>query len=103
MWQEVYYEHYVENCRDRYWEEEKQLPYSVKCKSVQEKEQMEKLLKYDGFQCVCSTDCMALLINLQLKKYCSYPKAATMSCINHRSFSVENFLVEIYHPWYSAK
>ena len=27
MWQEVYYEHYVENCRERYWEEEKQLPY----------------------------------------------------------------------------
>lgn len=101
MWQEVYYEHYVENCRGLYWEEEKQLPYSVKCKSVQEKEQLEQLLRFDGFKCVGSSDSIALLINLKLKKYCGYPKAVTMSCISNRSFSVENFLAGIYNPWYA--
>lgn len=102
MWQEVYYEHYFENCTDRYWEkEEKILPYSVKCKTVEEKKALETLLKNDGFKCVGGSDCIALLINLKLKRYCSYPKPASMSCIHSRSFSVENFLYGVYHPWYA--
>ena len=101
MWEEVYYEHYAENCRGCYWKEKKQLPYGVKCTSAQEKEQLEKLLRSDGFRCVGSSACIALLINLELKRYCSYPKAAVMSCINNRLLSVETFLEEVYHPWRS--
>ena len=100
MWQEVYYETGKGNYRET---EEKILPYSVKCRSGQTKSALENLLRRDGFRCVGGSDCLGLLVNLKLMRFCSYPKPAAMSCIRSYSYSVESFLSGVYLPWYTNK
>lgn len=101
MWQEIYYEHYYENCRGHYWEmEEKILPYSIKCRNGRTKKALEELLRKDGLRGVWGTQCRGLLVNLELKRFCSYPMPAKMSCIGSHSYTEEEFLSEIYYPWY---
>ena len=103
MWKEVYYKNYADHCRDRYWEEEKLLPFSVKCRSNQEKKTLEALLRFDGFKCVGGSQCLGLLINLRLLRYCSYPMPVQMPCIDNRSFSTQSFLAGVYHPWHENR
>ena len=90
MWEEVYYEHYEDNCLDAYWEEQKVLPYSVLCKEEKEKRQLCKLLGKYGFKGVGGDPRLkGILINIQFKRWCFYPRPASMSCINGRDYSFE--------------
>lgn len=101
MWQEIYYDYLTKNSKGQYCGMgEKILPYSIKCKNAQTKKALEELLRKNGLKNVCGSQCRGLLVNLELKRFCSYPRPASMSCIGNHSYSEESFLSEIYYPWY---
>ena len=93
MWQSVYYEHYEENCLGVYWEEQKVLPYSVKCKDFAEFKSLINRIKRRGYKCVEQIEGQyAVLINTKLKRWCTYPKPVSMSCIDNKTLTVEEFM-----------
>lgn len=101
---EVYYEHYRENCRGRYWDEEKSLPYSVKFSDEASKCEMADTLNRAGFTCVNGlNNYPVLLINLELKRWASITKPCKHSSINDRLYSYQDFLDEIYILWLSGR
>ena len=90
MWKEVYYKAFdiTDEGRGR-----RILPYSVICKDRDELEMFIQYLNDNGYECVEQLEGQkALLVNTDLKRWCTYPKACAMSCKNHRNYSVEEFL-----------
>lgn len=98
---EVYYEHYYENCNDKYWEmEEKSTPYMVLFPTVDEMLSFIDEIRQDGIRCVCkNTSYRALLVNLELKRCAVIMRACKHSCVDDRNFTPEEFRTEIYEPW----
>ena len=89
MWEEVYYKELDENDEGK---GRMVLPYSVKCKDMEELESFIAYLDEKGFVCVEQIEGQkALLVNLRLKRWCTYPKAVAMSCKNGKTYSVEEF------------
>jgi hypothetical protein len=100
MLMEVYYEHYKENCRGRYWDEKISLPYSVKFTNDESKREMAAILNEAGFACVNGlNEYPVLLINLELKRWASITKPCKHSSVNDRLYAYADFLKEIYCPW----
>ena len=46
---EVYYKNYAKNCREKYWEEEKSLPYIVLERDVKKKKFLLWIFSIKGF------------------------------------------------------
>ena len=68
------------------------LPYAVKCKDEQELEDFIQYLTDKWFFCVDQIiGQRALLVNLELKRWCSVPKACAMSCKDGKTYTVEEF------------
>ena len=90
MWEEVYYKTLVNTGEGR---GRRILPYSVICK---DKDELNKFIQYldkNGYECVEQLEGQkALLVNPVLKRWCTYPKACSISCMNHRNYTVEEFL-----------
>ena len=90
MWEEVYYKSLG---RDFEGKGRRILPYSVICK---DKDELNKFIQYldkNGYECVEQLEGQkALLVNTDLKRWCTYPKACSISCMNHRNYTVEEFL-----------
>lgn len=101
MLMEVYYEHYYENCNDRYWEmEEKSVPYMVLFPSVDEMHSFINELRQDGFRCVSANHSYrALLVNLELKRCGVIRRACKHSCVGDRNYTPEEYIEEVYTPW----
>ena len=97
MLMEVYYEHYAENCCDRYWEkEEKSIPYMVLFPSNEEMQEFILKLKNQGYRCVSNnSDHRALLVNTNLQRCAVITKACKHSCIDGRDYTPEEFEQEI--------
>ena len=97
MLMEVYYEHYADNCRDRYWEmEEKSIPYMVLFPSNEEMQSFILELKQQGYRCVSNnTDYRALLVNTTLRRCAVITKACKHSCISDRNYTPEEFEREV--------
>lgn len=89
MWEEVYYKELNEDYEGK---GRKILPYAVKCKDKEELEAFIIYLEEKGFVCVEQIEGQkALLVNLELKRWCSWPKAAAMSCKNSKTYTVGEF------------
>ena len=89
MWEEVYYKNLNEDYEGK---GKRILPYSVKCKDMEELVSFIHYLEEKGFECVEQIEGQrALLVNLDLKRWCTYPKPCTMSCKNRRTYTVEEF------------
>ena len=100
MFQELYYEHYRETCSERYWEEEKILPYSVLIYEQEKREELEKLLLDNGFRCVVYENGYPLMfVNLPLKRFGRNVKACGSSAINKTPMSYEDFKEKILYPY----
>ena len=90
MWEEVYYKTLVNTGEGR---GRRILPYSVICKDREELEMFIQYLNNNGYECVEQIEGQkALLVNPVLKRWCTYPKACSISCMNHRNYTVEEFL-----------
>lgn len=89
MWEEVYYKELDENDGGK---GRSILPYSVKCKDMEELDGFIHYLDEMGFVCVEKIEGQkALLVNLKLKRWCTYPKPCTMECKNGRTYTVAEF------------
>ncbi len=90
MWEEVYYKTLDNTGEGRGC---RILPYSVICKDRDELEKFIQHLDKKGYECVEQIEGQkALLVNPDLKRWCTYPKACAMSCKNHHNYTVEEFL-----------
>lgn len=89
MWQEIYYKEFDE---DYMGKGHRILPYAVRCKDEKELEEFIEYLTDKWFFCVSQIDGMrSLLVNLELKRWCSFPKACAMSCKDGKTYTVEEF------------
>jgi hypothetical protein len=89
MWEEIYYKELDENCEGNGG---RILPYAVRCKDINELEWFVNYLEKKGFTCVEQIEGQkALLVNLELKRWCTFPKAAAMSCKDSKTYSVDEF------------
>lgn len=89
MWEEVYYKELDENYEGK---EKCILPYAVKCKDKQEVDEFIQYLADKGFTCVDQIEGQrALLVNLELKRWCSFPKPCAMSCKDGKTYTVDEF------------
>ena len=89
MWEEVYYKELDENYEGR---GHCTLPYVVKCKDEQELEEFIQYLTDKSFSCADQIiGQRALLVNLELRRWCSFPKACAMSCKDGKTYTVEEF------------
>lgn len=104
MMMEVYYEHYAENCRGRYWElEEKSIPYMVLFPTVEEMHCFMKDLQRDGLRCVGgNSDYRGLLVNLELKRFAVIKRACKHECVDDRNYTPAEFIAEVYEGWKAA-
>ena len=90
MWHKVYYR---EIDREYHGIGKRILPYSVKCKDLDEFQSFKNRIRRRGYKCVSLIDGQyALLINTELKRWCSYPKAVTMPCIDDRTLTADEFM-----------
>ena len=90
MWKEIYYKELDRNYEGK---GKRILPYSVKCKEMEELEWFIQYLEEKGFVCVEQIEGQrALLVNMELKRWCTYPKAVYMSCKNRKTYTVEEFV-----------
>lgn len=105
MLMEVYYKHYMENCKDRYWElEKKSIPYMVLFPTVEKMRCLMEALSKDGLRCVgANYDYRGLLVNLELMRFAVIQKACKHSCVDGRTFMPEEFVSEVYGPWRSGQ
>ena len=89
MWEEVYYKELNEDYEGK---GRRILPYAVKCKDMEELEAFNIYLEEKGFVCVEQIEGQrALLVNLEMKRWCSWPKVAAMSCKNSKIYTVDDF------------
>lgn len=89
MWEEVYYKELNEDYEGK---GRRILPYAVKCKNMEELESFIIYLEEKGIVCVEQIEGQkSLLVNLELKRWCSWPKAAAMSCKNSKTYTVDEF------------
>ncbi|MBR0272714.1 MAG: hypothetical protein IJQ59_01310 [Bacteroidaceae bacterium] len=90
MWQEVYYK-VIDN--DDIGIGKRSLPYSVKCKDLTEFKALKHFIGRRGYKCVEQIEGQyAVLINTELKRWCTYPKPASMSCIDDKTLTAEEFM-----------
>lgn len=89
MWEEVYYKELDENFEGK---GKRILPYAVKCKDMEELEAFIQYLTDKWFYCVDHIEGQkALLVNLELKRWCSWPKSAAISCMNGKTYTTQEF------------
>lgn len=89
MWEEAYYKELDENYKGK---GRSILPYAVKCKDKQELDEFIQYLTDKCFFCVDQiVGQRALLVNLELKRWCSFPKPCAMSCKDGKTYTVEEF------------
>jgi hypothetical protein len=89
MIEEVYYKELDENYEGK---GRRTLPYVVKCKDEQELEEFIQYLTDKSFSCADQIiGQRALLVNLELRRWCSFPKACAMSCKDGKTYTVEEF------------
>ena len=89
MWEGVYYNTLDKTSEGR---GSRILPYSVICKYKDELNKFIQYLDKNGYECVEQLEGQkALLVNTDLKRWCTYPKACAMSCKNHRNYTVGEF------------
>ena len=89
MFEEVYYKELNENYIGK---GQRILPYAVRCKDEKELEEFIKYLTDKCFLCAEQIEGQkALLVNLELKRWCTFPKACAMSCIDGKIYTVEEF------------
>lgn len=101
MLMEVYYEHYRENCKARYWElETKSIPYMVLIRDVRERNEFKDFLKSRGFLCVAwNNDYPGVLVNMELRRFGLIERACKHSCVDDRNYTLEEFMDEVFSPW----
>lgn len=101
MLMEVYYEHYAENCRGRYWEmEPKQTPYMVLIKDAAKRNGFKAYLTEKGFRCVgWNQDYPGVLVNMKLRRFALITKACKHSCVDDRNFTLDEFISKVFNPW----
>ena len=89
MFEEVYYKELNE---DYMGKGRRILPYAVRCKDEKE---LEEFIKYLTDKCLLCVEQIegqkSLLVNLELKRWCTFPKACAMSCIDGKIYTVEEF------------
>lgn len=74
---EVYYKNYAKNCKGKYWEEEKSLPYIVLERDVKKRNSFYGYLASRGFKCVSwNYSYPAILVNPKLMRFGMINKAA---------------------------
>ena len=89
MWEEVYDKGLDKSIEGK---GRKILPYSVICKDMNELGEFIQYLADKGFTCVDHIEGQkALLVNLELKRWCTFPKACAMSCKDGRNYKVADF------------
>ena len=92
MLMEVYYEHYKENCRGPYWEEEKILPYMVLERDKEKREEFRTYLLSIGYRCCSWNDSYpGVLVNTKLKRFALITKAASFGHLDGKNYSIEEF------------
>ncbi len=90
MWRKVYYK---ETDREYNGIGKRILPYSVKCKDLDEFKSLTNRIRRRGYKCVDQIGGQyAVLINTELKRWCTYPKPAKMPCIDDRTLTAEEFM-----------
>ena len=89
MWEEVYYKELNEDYEGK---GRRILPYAVICKDVDELAGFIQYLEEKGFYCVEQIEGQkALLVNMELKRWCTFPNPCAMSCKDSKNYSVEDF------------
>ena len=90
MWHKVYYR---ETNREYHGIGKQILPYSVKCKDLDEFKSLINRLRRRGYKCVDQIEGQyAVLINTELKRWCTYPKPVKMPCIDDRTLTAEEIM-----------
>lgn len=105
MLMEVYYEHYRENCQDKYWElDTRILPYMVLIRDAVQRNEFKDFLLLRGFSCVSwNTDYPGILVNMELHRFGMITRACKHSCVNDRNYTPEEFMDEVFSPWEAAQ
>ena len=104
-WEEVYYEHYLENMHGVYWEEEKVLPYIVVFRHsvgdvMANMENFSDFLISEGFMRTNWGDMTtAVLVNMRFRKFAMMNKPANHSSVDNRNYTEAEFINEIFEPW----
>lgn len=102
MFMELYYEHYMENCRSVYWNEPKSLPYAVRIPDKAERADLERILNDAGFSCVVhENEYPVMYVNFTLKRYGRNVKACRSSTVNETLLTKEQFLTDIFAKYQS--
>lgn len=100
MLEEVYYEHYMEDGNDRYWERDKKsMPYMVLIRDREEREAFRAFLKSEGLRCVAwNHDYPGVLVNMELRRFGLIHFACKHSCVGDRNYTREEFMKEVHEP-----
>lgn len=101
MLMELYYEHYRENCRGKYWEEDvKCIPYMLLIKDVGQRNRFKDFLKENGFSCVdWNGEYPGVLVNMELRRFGMISKACAHTCVDNRNYTVDEFMNEVFLPY----
>lgn len=98
MLMEVYYEHYMENCMGRYWEEEKYIHYMVNIHDKNKREKFRRFFESESFTCVdWNPDYTGVLVNIKLRRFALIYMACRHSCVDERPYTPEEFMDEVYN------
>lgn len=93
---EVYYKNYAKNCKGKYWEEEKSLPYIVLERDVKKRNSFYGYLASKGFKCVSwNYSYPAILVNPKLMRFGMINKAAKYPSIDEKNYTIDEFKEEI--------
>ena len=97
---ELYY-----RSEEDYWKEQnKVLPYMVNCEDIKRCGLLTTPLKEAGFTYIVPGSGMPnrmahFLVNLEFKKFYKMPYPVGSSCVNNRTYSVEEFIEEVLNPY----
>lgn len=100
MLMEVYYEHYRENCCDKYWEPDTEsIPYMVLIHYTGQRDEFKGFPLQKGFSCVSwNTDYPGILVNMELHRFDLITRAYKHSCVNGRYYTLDEFIGEVFSP-----
>ena len=102
MLMELYYEHYVQNCCGRYWEEQKSIPYMVLFDDGEKMMKFRDFLLSEGFRAVTGMSGYpgGVLVNMELRRFGQIFYACKYSCVNDRNYTPEEFMNEVYNKYH---
>ena len=93
---EVYYKNYAKNCKGKYWEEERSLPYIVLERDLKKRNAFYGYLTSRAFKCVSwNYSYPAILVNTKLMRFGMITKAAKHPSIDDRLYTIHEFKEEI--------